>query len=417
MDDLLHRFNPWWTRTYKFPGIPRERYLSRLSALRNTRDIVLLTGLRRVGKTTLMHQLISRLLENTEADRIFYVSLDHLALKDRTILEIVEAFRRNRGLRHDDHAYLFLDEVHLKKDFEVQLKNIHDMGHAKVFASGSSSLDIVMRSPLLTGRQRIVRLAPLDYLEFLRFAEKTVGPADSHLHIRFAEDYARAGGIPEFVRTGDQSYLQALVDSILYRDIAGRHNLRSREQLSDILAFLAQGVGSPLGDRKISRVLGIPVQLVGRTIGLFVEANLVHVIEREGKLSERKASPAKVYLADTGLFQVLTEDINMGAVVENLVLLAIRADRVPRYHRSNGCEVDFVWGNEAWESKYKSIVGPDDLGPMLRLGAYMQRIVVTKDVEGTRGGIRLVPLWKFLLADARRERGRARPGPPAKAVS
>jgi predicted AAA+ superfamily ATPase len=400
MDELLHRFNPWWSGSYRLPGIPRERYLSILAGLKDTRDVVLLTGLRRVGKTTLIHQYISRLLGQVEADRIFYVSLDSLALRNRTILEIVEAFRRVRGLRHDDSVFLFLDEVHLKRDFEVQLKNIYDEGHAKVFASGSSSLDIVMKSPLLTGRQRLLRLPPLDYDEFLQFAGKYVKPSDAHLHVRFAEDYLRTGGIPEFVRTGDHAYLQSLVDSILYRDIAARHNLRSREQLADILAFLAQGVGSPLGDRKISRVLGVPVQSVGRTIDLFIEANLVHAIEKEGKLSERKGSPAKVYLADTGLFQVLTENVNLGAMAENLVLLSIRGDRPPRYHRSNGLEVDFVRGREAWESKYKSVVDEDDLCPMLRLKKFKHRFVITKDSEGTRGGIHLVPLWRFLLGTA-----------------
>jgi hypothetical protein len=369
-----------------------------LAGLKDTRDIVLLTGLRRVGKTTLMHQLISRLLGKVDANRMFYVSLDSLALRNRTILEIVEAFRRDRGLKHDDAIYLFLDEVHLKRDFEVQLKNIYDEGHAKVFASGSSSLDIVMRSPLLTGRQRIIRLAPLDYVEFLKFIGKDIRPSDSHLHVKFAEDYIRTGGIPEFVKTGDHNYLQALVDSILYRDIATKHNLRNREQLADILTFLAQGVGSPLGDRKISRVLGIPVQSVGRIIDLFIEANLVHSIEKEGKLSERKGSPAKIYLADTGLFQVLTENVNLGAMSENLVLLAIRGDRLPRYYHSNGLEVDFVRGKDAWESKYRSVIGEDDLCPMLRLKAFKRRVVITKDVEGTRGGVQLVPLWRFLLS-------------------
>jgi len=400
MDELLHRFNPWWSGSYRLPGIPRERYLSIMAGLKGTRDIVLLTGLRRVGKTTLMHQLISRLLGEVDANRIFYVSLDHLALRNRTILEIVEAFRRLRGLRHDDAAYLFLDEVHLKRDFEVQLKNIYDEGHAKVFASGSSSLDIVMRSPLLTGRQRLIRLPPLDYLEFLKFSARNVRPSDSHLHARYAEDYLRTGGIPEFVRTGDHNYLQSLVDSVLHRDIAARHNLRNREQLADILAFLAQGVGSPLGDRKISRVLGVPVQSVGRTIDLLIEANLVHAIEKEGKLAERKGSPAKVYLADTGLFQVLTENVNLGAMAENLVFLAIGGDRPPRYHRSNGLEVDFVRGAEAWESKYKSVIGEDDLRPLLRLKAFKRKVLVTKDSGGTRGGVRLVPLWKFLLGAA-----------------
>ena len=400
MEDLLHRFNPWWTKRYQFPGIAREGYLSQMLRLKGSKDVVLLTGLRRVGKTTLMHQLIHRLIEgDVPPDRVLYVSLDNLALKDRTILDIVEAFRRMNGLGHEERTYLFLDEVHLKPDFEVQLKNLYDEGSAKVFASGSSSLDIVMRSPHLTGRQRIVRMSPLGFSEFLQFTGKTVPKGDSHLYITIADEYMRTGGIPEFVKTRDHTYLQALVDTILYRDIAATHGIRNREHLGDILAFVAQGVGTPLSVRKISRVLGLPVQNVSRIIDLFVEANLLHVVEREGKLSERKGNPRKIYLADTGLFQILTEDINPGAVVENRVFLTIMGSGKPRYHRSNGSEVDFVRGREAWEAKYRSVIKDEDIKAVLRLKSYKHRTVITKDVEGKRGGVSLIPLWKFLLGN------------------
>ncbi|MCK5559957.1 MAG: ATP-binding protein, partial [Thermoplasmata archaeon] len=289
MEDLLYRFNPWWDGTFESPGIPRDDYLSRLLKLKNRKDIILITGLRRVGKTTLMHQLIHKLLEAVDSKHIFYVSLDNIALKDRSILEIVDIFRRINELKHDEFVYLFLDEVHFKKDYELQLKNLYDMGNVKIYASGSSSLDIIMKSPYLTGRQRIVRMAPLNFIEFLKFTSREIGKADQHLFPAAAEDYIRTGGMPEYVLTKDLNILQSIIYSILYRDIAGRYEIRNRESLFDILALLAQSVGSPMSLRKISRVLGIPIETVNRTLELFVEANLIHLVEREGKLSERKA--------------------------------------------------------------------------------------------------------------------------------
>ena len=117
MEEILDRFNPWWTIKPDFPGIARKTYLSMLLNLKTTKDVVLITGLRRVGKTTLMQQVIHKLLGEVSSDRIFYVSLDNIALKDHTILEIVDGFRRSRSLKHNDFAYLFLDEVHVKKDY------------------------------------------------------------------------------------------------------------------------------------------------------------------------------------------------------------------------------------------------------------------------------------------------------------
>ena len=258
MDRLLHRFNPWWTEDFHPPAIPRQHYQRKLMSLVDTRDVVLVTGLRRVGKTTLLYLTIESLLEKVPADRIFYVSLDHMGLRDHTILEIVEEYRSINRLKHDEHAYLFLDEVHLKEDFELQLKNLYDEGNTKVFASGSASLEITMRSPHLTGRQRLVPVHPLDFREFLAFNEVEVSPADAHLLPELAEDHVRYGGMPEHVRTRDMSYLQSVVDTILWRDVAGRHDIRNREMLADMLALVAQSVGTRLSIRKVSKVRKVP---------------------------------------------------------------------------------------------------------------------------------------------------------------
>lgn len=399
MEEMLQRFNPWWGGKFEFPGIAREEYLNDLLALKDTKDIVLITGLRRVGKTTLMRQLIFQLLEIGEGRRIFYVSLDNIALKERSILEIVDIYRRINELKHDDFVYLFLDEVHFKEDYELQLKNLYDAGNAKVYASGSSSLDIIMKSPYLTGRQRIIRMFPLSFKEYMRFVGKEISHADMHLYPALAEDYLKMGGMPEYVMTRDLNLLQSLVYSILYRDITGRYEMRSRENLLDILSLIAQSVGAPISLRKISRVLGIPPESVSRTLDLFVEANLVHMVEKEGKMSERKASPRKIYLADTGLFSVLTENVNIGAMVENLVYLKLRKQGTVRYYRSSGHEVDFVRKKEAWEVKYKSTMDEKDLTNIKHLRGMKSRIIVTKEKEGKMDNILFQPLWKFLLQE------------------
>jgi predicted AAA+ superfamily ATPase len=403
METLLRRFNPWWSGKFRTSARPRKHYQALLGSLVGTRDVVLITGLRRVGKTTLMHLIIEDLLEEVPADRVLYVSLDHLGLKERSILEIVEAFRTMNDLPHDEHVFLFLDEVHVKEDFELQLKNIYDEGRAKVFASGSASLEITMRAPFLTGRQRLVRVHPLSFGEFLAFSGVEVRPADQHLLVHLAEEYVLCGGLPEHVRTRDLGYLQSVVDTILYKDVAGRNHVRNREMLEDMLALVAQSAGTALSTRKVAKVLGITKESVSRVIDLFEEANLVHLVEKEGKVSERKASPRKVFLADTGLFSVLTEDINLGVIVENVVFLALmRTDRV-RYHRRSGIEVDFVSRDIAWESKYKARITEKDLENIRALDGMKGKVVITRNTEGEEEDVKLVPLWKFLLTESEGE--------------
>ena len=399
MEEILYRYNPWWDGRFSFPGTARKRYLSILETLETTRDVVLVTGLRRVGKTTLLHQLIHRLLEKVDARRILYVSLDNLALRSHSILDVVDSFRRICSLKHDEHVYLFLDEVHFKENYEQELKNLYDMGHSKIYASGSASLDIIMKSPYLTGRQRIIRVSPLSFAEYLEFMGKEISMADRHLYPALAREYVETGGMPEFVQTRDPNVLQSLLDSILYRDIAGRHDLRSRESLKDILLFVAQSVSTPVSVRKIARILGIKDETVRKILDLFVEAGLIHIIEKEGKLSERKVSPKKLYLADTGLFTVLTENINVGARVENMVYLTLAKSGNVRYYRIGRDEVDFVLGKKVFESKYRNDIREEDIAPIKKLRGFESKVVVTEDREEVMEKITLVPLWRFLLKD------------------
>ena len=397
MEESLYRMNPWWTEEFEAPGIERKKYIETLLSLKNIRDIVLVVGLRRVGKTTILYQTIAHIIEDVGPERILYVSLDNFALRKYSILEIVDEYRRIHGLSQSDFVHLFLDEVHLKEDYERQLKNLYDMGHAKIWASGSASLDISMRSPYLTGRQRPVRVYPLTFQEFLVFKGKNVSKADAHLYPGLAEKYVKTGGIPEYVLTEDVNYLQSLLDGIIYRDVAGRHGIKNPERVEEILSMIAQGVGAPLSIRKISRVLGMSKDDVGRIISLFSESNLVHPVEKEGKVSERKAAPKKIYLADTGLFSVLTEDLNTGSIVENAVYLnLIQRGKKVRYYRKSGKEIDFVSKSEAWESKYRDDVEEKDMELLASLRGYGRKTIITKKTEGKMGEIDAVPLWKFL---------------------
>jgi len=400
MEEILHRFNPWWTDAYAFPGTPRAAPLKELARLVETGNVVLLAGLRRVGKTTLLHQYVHSLLERVAARRIFYVSLDNLALRDYTILDIVTAYRSICALRHDEQAYLLLDEVHFKPDYELQLKNLHDMGEAGIVASGSASLDLIMRSPHLTGRQRLMRLPPLSFAEYLEFTGETVSEADSHLYPALARDYIAVGGLPEYVLTRDPNALQALLDSLLYRDIAAQHDVRNRESLKDVLLCVAQSVASPISVKRMARIVGIKHETVQRLLVFFAEAGLIHIVEKHGKLSERKVSPRKFYLADTGLLGLLADRLNFGAQVENAIYLKLfnsGAD-VIRYHRKDRHEVDFVQGRKTFEAKYRKQIESRELEGLVSLRGYESRTIVTEDTEGERDGIQLVPLWRFLLA-------------------
>lgn len=397
MEELLHISNPWWEEEYQFPGIARAHYLRSMEYLESAPGVVLITGLRRVGKTTLMHQYIHRLQNTVDSKRILYVSLDNLIFQNHTIQEIARKFRQINKLSHKDLVYLFLDEVHYMKEFELELKNLYDLGHVKIFASGSASFEIIMRSPHLTGRQRILRIHPLSFPEFLQFSGKKVSRIDQHLYENAALDYVSSGGMPEYVQTRDTNVLQSLVDTILYHDILSRHDLRNRENLKNVLLQLAQSASTPVSAKRFARVLTIKPDTVRLILNFLVEANLVHIVEREGSFSERKVSPRKFYLGDTGLYTILTERVNLGARVENLVYLTLIKTGNVRYSREGGSEVDFIVNNRAYESKYKREITEVDTAPIKALRGMKSKTIITESTEGHMNGVELIPLWRFLL--------------------
>ena len=342
MKALLHRFNPWWESSELPKFIPRQGYLRRLLALKDTKAVLLLTGLRRVGKTTLMKMAIQSLIRehNTDPRRILYVSLDFYGLEHYSILEIVEEFFKIHKISISERTFLFLDEVAYKKDFARQLKNLHDIFNVKVYASSSSASVLRDRKALLTGRERIVEILPLDFTEFLEFKERSIKSADSHLLEAEFLEYMETGGMPEYVLTGDPEYIKQLIDDILYKDIISRHNIRNEAAVRDFFRLLMERAGKQLSLNKISKIIGMSVDTASRFLDYFAGTFLVYTVERCGKLNERLKAPKKIYVGDVGIRNTVTGMRDLGAIFENLVFFAIKHKR-PCYLLKEGVEIDF----------------------------------------------------------------------------
>jgi len=342
METLLYRFNPWWESRYQPDFISRKGYLKTLLALKDTKDILLLTGLRRVGKTTLMKMMIQSLLgeHGMDPSRIFYVSLDFYGLEHYSILQIVEEFLKIQKVSVSEKTFLFLDEVAYREDFALQLKNLYDAFNTKICASSSSASVLRDKKALLTGRERIIEILPLDFSEFLKFKGITIKKADSHLLEAAFLDYMETGGMPEYVLTGDPEYIKQLIDDIIYKDIISRHNIRNEVAVRDFFRLLMERAGKRLSLNKISKIMGMSVDTASRFLGYFAGTFMVYTVERCGKLNERLKSPKKVYVGDVGIRNTVTGMRDLGAIFENLVFFAIKHKR-PCYLLRDGVEIDF----------------------------------------------------------------------------
>ena len=158
MQELIHEMNPWWEEEPVLIGIKREKYLSYLERNIKNKDILLITGLRRVGKSTIMKQYIYQLIKEggISSKKICYLSLDAYLFNKSSIMELVREFRKINNLRIGDKIYLSLDEVTSKESFKQELKNLYDFGNSKIFASSSSASLLIDKKAYLTGRSRLL---------------------------------------------------------------------------------------------------------------------------------------------------------------------------------------------------------------------------------------------------------------------
>ncbi len=349
METELYRYNPWWEGDFEKLNSLNERtdFKTRLLPNLTNKQIVFLTGLRRIGKTSLMKLSIKHLLfeESIPAKTILYVSLDDYLLLGKTILEIVEYFRSMNSLSVKEKIYLFLDEITFSVDYEQQLKNLYDSGNVKIFASSSSASLLNSQSGLLTGRSITFEVLPLNYLEYLDFKNIHISKSDEHLHEKYFKDYLSKGGIPEYVLTNDDAYIRELMDNIIYKDIAAVHGIRQISVLKDYFLLLMERSGKTLSINKIAKILGISTESSKRYFDLFCDTFIIYPVSRFGKLNEQLVSPKKIYCCDTGIRNFYTGERDWGAVFENYVFLRLKQLNL-KYIYENTIELDFYSENK-----------------------------------------------------------------------
>ncbi|MGC9144026.1 ATP-binding protein [Hydrogenobaculum sp.] len=342
IEEVFYRFNPWWENDYKISAIERPKYVDKLIGYLDKKEIELITGIRRVGKSTIFKLTISNLINKLGINpkHIFYISLDFYGIENKTILDILEDYFKIQGIPFEQRVYVFLDEIAYKKNFSQQLKNIYDLYNIKLFATSSSASILKDENAYLTGRSRITEILPLDFEEFLSFKNLKITKANAHLTYTYFEKYMELGGIPQYVITEDIEYIKQLTDDIIYKDIIHFHNIKEVSLLRDFFYLLMERSGKQFSLNKISKVLGISVDTARRFFEYFKDTFLIYTVERCGKLNERIRSSKKIYVADVGIKNAITGFKDKGAIFENLVFLKIKSKN-PCYVYEDGVEIDF----------------------------------------------------------------------------
>ncbi|MFH1916203.1 MAG: ATP-binding protein [Nanoarchaeota archaeon] len=333
MTTILDEYN-LWNQNMEF-GVDRLFAYPKIIELLNRKEIQVITGIRRCGKTTLMRQCMRHLID-TGIDRkdLLFIPCDNALLGLKTIQSLhktIEDFRKMKARR----IYIFLDEIQAIKDWEKYLKSAYDSNaNMKFIISGSTASffasDVAM---LLTGRHFYHKIDTMNYKEFLR-----LNPEGA------LRDYLEWGGFPEVVKAKSMTEKEALLESylstIIQRDIIKRNDIRKKKKLNDLLQSLLLTVGGKINIVRLSKQFEMNMRSVERYILLAEDAFLFHEVPyfSYSKRKNRHMLP-KLYASDIGFTRLLSKRFEEGRSVEWAVGHLLKN---PSYWSDGKHEIDFV---------------------------------------------------------------------------
>jgi len=423
--DALEFWNPWWrgdTRSLK--GLVDRACIDEVRPWFARKEILVITGVRRSGKSSVMQLLIRECLATATAGQVLYINLDDLALEEATVQEIIE--EHERLMAPSGKRYIFLDELQRKPGWERWLKRYYDGSpDMKFVVSGSnSSLLMTEYSTYLTGRETSFVLFPLDFREFVHFhgivPDSEIALVSNRLRLqRLLEEYIRYGGFPEVVLEEDPAtktgILKGYLSAILAHDVMARFEVREKGKLERLATFLTTNVGKEVGTKSLGRMLDLNSSTVQEYLDHFRDAYLLFQVNHFSySLKAQYTYPRKVYCVDTGLRNAVSfrfsEDA--GRLMENVVFLKLMRTGAVYYWREGTAEVDFVvqQGLEVTRLVQSCYDLSDPKVRKREEAALVKAMVhfklgmgtiVTWDEEGERKEgdlvIRYRPLWRWLL--------------------
>ena len=453
----LQEVNEWWRTGAVAPVFlqpNRRSEFDELVSLLNKERITAIIGPRRVGKTTLMYQLIDHLLQGgTRKENILFMSMD-----DPLITTVVDPLKImmdeylekiiKKPVRDIERLYIVIDEIHFLKDWNLWLKRYYDLKYNIKFIVSSSSATHLLKfsKESLVGRITEVKTMPLNFKEFIKLKGKSdlLEPYAArdmfHLNVDdlffeltqfqneivlYFNEYLVAGGYPEYFKENDiriwqDTLISDVIEKTVYRDIAVLYQVKNPQYLEKILIYIAQNNCQPVSFNKIAQALSISTDTIINLIYYLESTYLVGSLPIYSKnVKKQIKSNRKFFIIDSGLRNALLRirDIageNIGLLVESAIdsnLMATKESmRLPEirnisyFRDKQKHEVDIILELDGRtvpiEVKYQNHIYNHDLKNLLYfmdIHDLVFGVVVTKNLFEQRGDILCIPAWMFLL--------------------
>lgn len=392
--------------------IHREKYHKRILPFAGKPVIKAITGQRRVGKSSLLHQVMVQIAEKPDQS-VIWIDKEEEAFRSIVDADSLISHIKEHSLPNQDKTTIIIDEIQEIADFETAIRSFAAKEQYDIYITGSNS-DMLSGelSSRLTGRFVEVPVYGLDFNEFCTFHDKEQNAESLKQFLKF-------GGMPflrhlELVDEQAFEYLQSVAMNVVYKDIIARYNIRNVAFLDRLLYFLARNVGSMVKAKNISDFL--KSQKVSNSVNTVLDyleylstSHLVMPVKRldiRGKKTFEVGE--KYYFQDTGIRNALSgyRISDIGQIMENVVWhhLVSHGYEVFTGDRA-GREIDFVAirNNERIYIQVAYLLANEstvarEFGNLLAIRDNYRKMVVSMDdfAGGSHEGIEHVRLIDFL---------------------
>ena len=421
--EALNDWNVWWkdiNLLKELIGKQRETSLNLDNTLKFN-EIKLITGIRRSGKSTYFYQIINNLLNNgVKPEKILFINFEDEILSKKKLSEIFSIYQSN--INANNEIYLFLDEVHRCKEWELFVRKLYDTKQAaQIFITDSSSHFISREYAMLfTGRNIKFVFYPLSFKEYLFWHGikeiKNISSFDKNKIKKILNEYRIYGGFPA-VFFKDHNFKNILLkeyfNDILYLDIIDRFNI-DINKARDLCLFLLSNIVRQFSVRNYSRQHNISFESIEKYLTCFEEVFFIFRLSRFNySFKSQQLSQKKIYGIDNGLANAVGFKFsqNLGQIYENIVFVELKRQNKEIYYYGEKFECDFLIKEgikirQAIQVCYD--VTQDNIkreinGLLEAMNQFKLKygIIITDDLEETRKiknkTIHFIPLWKWLL--------------------
>ena len=334
--------------------IKRETYINRVRPFINKDMVKVFTGIRRSGKSTLLKLVQQELIaDGVSENQIIMINFESMAYANRDFMSIYQELRHLSG-NHGEKAYIFLDEIQELAGWEKMVNSLRVDLYCDLYITGSNSKLLSGElATYLAGRYIEVAVYPFSFQEIMKIKKEkqTELPVEEAFNL-----YLRFGGMPFLYEnnldaTAALDYLKDIYNSIMLKDIIGRHAIRDVELFERILSYLLANVANPFSGSNIMKYLknekrAISLETLYNYISYSQEACLLYLTPRENVQGKRILKfQEKIFLADHGLREAIygnnQRDINH--ILENIVFLELlRRGYTVRIGKSDAKEINFI---------------------------------------------------------------------------